>query len=175
VRREFGPGLMVLDGGACAVGVESAIVDCTRTQAALLRPGQLGRARLEAVLGGPLAAPDAASPRVSGTLESHYAPAAPVHLFDTVALSHRLAQAGAPGNAVVGVYSRLAPAPRPVAGTASRWVHRTMPADAAAAAHELFAVLRDFDDAGVSAIWVEQPPVDPDWDAVRDRLQRAAA
>ena len=50
-----------------------------------------------------------------------------------------------------------------------------MPADAAAAAHELFAVLREFDAAGVTAIWVEQPPPGPEWDGVRDRLGRAAA
>jgi L-threonylcarbamoyladenylate synthase len=50
-----------------------------------------------------------------------------------------------------------------------------MPDDAAAVAHELFAVLRDFDAAGVSAIWVQRPPPGPEWDAVRDRLQRAAA
>jgi L-threonylcarbamoyladenylate synthase len=50
-----------------------------------------------------------------------------------------------------------------------------MAADAASAAHELFAVLREFDEAGVTAIWVERPPPGPDWDGVRDRLQRAAA
>ena len=49
-----------------------------------------------------------------------------------------------------------------------------MPADPAAVAHELFAVLRDFDDAGVVAIWVETPPANPAWDGVRDRLRRAA-
>jgi L-threonylcarbamoyladenylate synthase len=50
-----------------------------------------------------------------------------------------------------------------------------MPDDARAVAHELFAVLREFDEAGVAAIWVERPPPGPDWDGVRDRLQRAAA
>jgi L-threonylcarbamoyladenylate synthase len=50
-----------------------------------------------------------------------------------------------------------------------------MPADATAVAHELFAVLREFDEAGVAAIWVERPPPGPEWDGVRDRLQRAAA
>jgi L-threonylcarbamoyladenylate synthase len=49
-----------------------------------------------------------------------------------------------------------------------------MPADPAAVAHELFGVMRDFDDAGVAQLWVEQPPAAPDWDGVRDRLQRAA-
>jgi len=50
-----------------------------------------------------------------------------------------------------------------------------MPADPAAAAHELFAVLRTLDAAGVREIWVEAPPGDPAWDGVRDRLSRAAA
>ncbi len=169
VLQEFGAELTVLDGGPCAVGIESAIVDCTRAVPALLRPGQLSRRALEAALGQPLAAPDAASPRASGTLASHYAPAAPVRLFDAVALAHRL-QSGPPETgAVVGVYSRLALAAGP------GWLTRVMPADAAAAAHELFSVLREFDEAGVAAIWVERPPPGPEWDGVRDRLQRAAA
>ncbi len=165
VVEEFGPALAVLDGGACEIGIESAIVDCTRERPALLRPGQLGSQRIEAVLGMALLAPDAASPRASGTLESHYAPTAPVRLFDATSPPPAVGEAGA----VLGVYSRMVPA----AGAA--WVHRAMPADAATVAHELFAVLRDFDAAGVSAIWVERPPPDPAWDGVRDRLQRAAA
>jgi L-threonylcarbamoyladenylate synthase len=50
-----------------------------------------------------------------------------------------------------------------------------MPDDPAAAARELFAVLRAFDDQGVKLIWVERPPDTPDWEGVNDRLQRAAA
>ncbi|MDO9113800.1 MAG: L-threonylcarbamoyladenylate synthase [Polaromonas sp.] len=165
VVQEFGPALAVLDGGACDIGIESAIVDCTRAQPALLRPGQLGRQRIEAVLGMALAAPDAASPRAPGTLASHYAPAAPLRLFDAAKPPLRAARAGE----VFGVYSRLAPA------ADAAWLHRAMPADAATMAHELFAVLRGFDAAGVSAIWVERPPPDPAWDGVRDRLRRAAA
>ena len=170
VQHEFGDALAVLDGGDCEIGVESAIVDCTREWPALLRPGQLGRARIEAVLGQTLAEPDAHSPRASGTLRSHYAPLAPVRLWSSEALARRLArpEPGAVGG-VVGVYSRLG------CGAGSAWVHRPMPADAAAVAHELFAVLRGFDAASVAAIWVERPPPGPEWDAVRDRLERAAA
>jgi L-threonylcarbamoyladenylate synthase len=131
-----------------------------------LRPGQIGRAALQAVLGVPLAAPDAASPRAPGTLASHYAPAAEVHLLDSADLQARL-QSMARAGPAVGVYSRLAPG--------AGWIHRAMPADAAAVAHELFAVLREFDAAGVAAIWVERPPPDPEWEGVRDRLGRAAA
>lgn len=165
VVQEFGPELWVLDGGACEVGIESTIVDCTRQRPTLLRPGQLGRARLESVLGVPLAAPGADAPRAPGTLASHYAPAATVHLFD----GPQPPAAAALGEGKVGVYSRLAPT-----GGAG-WVHRPMPPEAAAVAHELFAVLRGFDAAGVDAIWVQRPPADPVWDGVRDRLQRAAA
>ncbi len=167
VVDEFGPALKVLDGGDCEVGIESAIVDCTReppASPALLRPGQLGRARLEQVLGGLLAEADALSPRASGTLASHYAPRAAVSLLAPDELVQRLAQAPPPGTAV---YSRhLAPPP---------WWHRPMPADAAAAAHELFAALRELDAAGAEAIWIEAPPADAAWDGVRDRLRRAAA
>jgi L-threonylcarbamoyladenylate synthase len=109
------------------------------------------------------------SPRASGTLASHYAPAAPVRLFDADALRARLRRPLAGPGGLVGVYSRVVPE----AGAA--WVHRAMAQEAAAAAHELFAVLREFDAAGVSAIWVERPPPGPEWDGVRDRLQRAAA
>ena len=175
VRQEFGPGLHVLDGGACQVGIESTIVDCTRSQPALLRPGQLSRRDIEQVLGQPLAAPDASSPRAPGTLAAHYAPQARVSLLATSALAARLAAgpAGMAGMAGVargvGVYSRLVP---PVG---LGWLWRQMPADAAAVAHELFGVMRDFDDAGVAQLWVEQPPAEPEWEGVRDRLQRAAS
>ena len=168
VVQEFGPDLMVLDGGSCPVGIESAIVDCTRAQPALLRPGQLSRLQIEAVLGQALAAPDAASPRASGTLASHYAPAAPVRLWHRAALQQRL-QAPMLAGKVVAVYSRLIPTGSP------GWIHRVMPETAAATAHELFSVMRDLDQAGVAAIWVESPPPDAEWDGVRDRLERAAA
>jgi L-threonylcarbamoyladenylate synthase len=169
VVQEFGPAMTVLDGGRCRVGIESTIVDCTRAHPALLRPGQIGRAAIEAVLGQPLAERDAASPRASGTLASHYAPRARVELLDGVALRHRLQAATQPSAGGVGVYSRLAPQVGPGR------IHKTMAADAASVAHDLFAVLREFDEAGVTAIWVERPPPGPEWDGVRDRLQRAAA
>ena len=50
-----------------------------------------------------------------------------------------------------------------------------MPETAAVAAHELFSVLREFDALGVDCILVEELPTSPEWDGVRDRLQRAAA
>lgn len=167
VVEEFGPGLMVLDGGACEVGIESSIVDCSRARPALLRPGLLSRARIEAALGQPLAEPDAAAPKASGTLAAHYAPAARVRLLDAEGLSLRLAAATASGSLEgVAVYSRA---------QLPAWLWQAQPSDPAAAAHELFAVLRALDAAGAREIWVEAPPREPAWDGVRDRLSRAAA
>ena len=181
VQAEFGPALWVLDGGACEVGIESCIVDCRGPHPVLLRPGQIERTLIEQALGRPLLQPGADAPRAPGTLASHYAPQARVSLWGSTELARRLAQPpagpdkgqqttrpGAQSPPGVGVYSRL------VAPAGLGWFWRPMPADAAATAHELFAVLRDFDAAGVTALWIEQPPPGAEWDGVRDRLQRAA-
>ena len=168
VAAEFGDALAVLDGGACPVGIESAIVDLSRGAPVLLRPGVLTRERLEAAAGQPLAARDAAAPRAPGTLAAHYAPGVPLRLMDAAALQRSLrARADDARPPRVAVYSRT-----PVAGGA---VVRRMPDEPVAAAHELFAVLRELDAAGVDQIWVETPPADAAWDGVRDRLERAAA
>lgn len=178
VQSEFGDTLTVLDGGACDVGIESAIVDCSRGRPVLLRPGALTREQIEQAAGQPLAAPDADAPRASGTLASHYAPRAKVRLMPAAALRDALkvfADAATAGNThsptgkTLAVYCRTV---RPGPGAA---LVRQMPDDPALAAHELFATLRALDDAGVSLIWVETPPPGTAWDGVRDRLQRAAA
>lgn len=172
VQDELGQALLVLDGGACAVGIESTIVDCTRGAPVLLRPGGISRAQIEAVCGRPLLAPDDladTAPRASGTLASHYAPRAQVRLMDARALRTGLELLGADA-AHLAVYART-----PLQSASPRVILRRMPADAQAAAQQLFAALRAFDDAQVRLIWVETPPDSADWDGVRDRLQRAAA
>jgi L-threonylcarbamoyladenylate synthase len=134
-----------------------------------LRPGQITPAQIEAACGQALASGlSQAAPRASGTLESHYAPNARLELISGSSLQARLQQVR-PGT-LIGLWSRHAPA-QPV----SELIWREQPADPAAAAQQLFAVLRELDAHGVQAIWVEQPPHGPAWDGVRDRLQRAAA
>ena len=168
VQQEFGTALWVLDGGACALGIESSIVDLSRGMPVLLRPGVLNRPEIEAVLGEPLQAPDATSPRAPGTLAAHYAPAARLRLWS----SDRLAAAlHAPDMLPAGlaVYSRRMAGDTP----GLRW--QCMPDDPAAVAHELFAVLRQFDAEGRAEIWVEQTPDGPAWEGVADRLRRAAS
>ncbi len=169
VEAEFGAALAVLDGGACGVGIESSIVDCTRDVPVLLRPGTLTRARIEAAAGQRLRDADATAPRAPGTLLAHYAPNAKLRLMASGLLDTALQVLGAapPG---LAVYSRSR-----LAGLSAAVRHRRMPADPQAAAQELFVVLRELDAEGVQLIWVEEPPPGPEWDGVRDRLQRASA
>jgi L-threonylcarbamoyladenylate synthase len=182
VQEELGDGLMVLDGGPCAVGIESTIVDCTRGRPVLLRPGLLTRAQLEAACGQPVLDKDApvsvAAPRASGMLESHYAPNARVRLMDAQSLQAALDALDAK---TAAAYAAQA-SPGPVAVYArsplrlnAPTLHRQMPENAADAAQQLFAVLRELDAMAASEIWVQIPPDAPEWDGVRDRLSRAAA
>ncbi|MBP6598511.1 MAG: threonylcarbamoyl-AMP synthase [Giesbergeria sp.] len=175
VQSEFGavmPELLVLDGGACRVGIESTIVDCTRGVPVLLRPGAITRTQIEAACGLRLLSKEellAHTPRASGTLLAHYAPSAPVRLMDAAALQAALdvRDNAAP---TLAVYARTA-----LHSGAAHVVLHPMPTQADAAAAELFAQLRRFDDQGAGEIWIETPPTSPDWEGVRDRLQRAAA
>ena len=172
VHDELGNDLLVLDGGPCAVGIESTIVDCTRGVPVLLRPGAITRAQIQAACGiAPLSIDDlpALTPRAPGTLEAHYAPAAKVRLMDAKALQTGLDLLGADARHIA-VYARAV-----LRTPSSGLVVRRMPDDAAATAQQLFAVLRSFDDAGAKLIWIESPPASADWEGVRDRLQRAAA
>lgn len=174
VRGEFGEGLLILDGGPCEVGIESTIIDCTRGVPVLLRPGRITGEQVQAACGlRLLSKEDVASPapRASGTLEAHYAPNAKLRLMDGRALQTALDVLGRDfDGATIAVYARsLLRVP------SAKVLYRRMPDDAAATAQQLFAVLRDFDVQGVNLIWVETPPEAPDWEGVRDRLQRAAA
>lgn len=172
VQDELGEALLVLDGGPCQVGIESTIVDCTRGVPVLLRPGAITREQIQQACGMvPLSKEDLPhhTPRASGTLEAHYAPAAKVRLMDAKALQTGLDLLGADA-AHIAVYARAA-----LRTQSSKLVMRRMPDDASAAAQQLFAALRAFDDQGVKLIWIETPPATPEWEGVRDRLQRAAA
>ena len=170
VQQEFGDSLTVLDGGACQVGIESTIIDCTRGQPVLLRPGIITPEMVEERTGIRVllpheAATRQAAPRASGTLTAHYAPQARVCLMTTEALQQRALDGNLPSD--VAIWSRTA-----LPGVARQVV---MPEDAAATAQQLFARLRDFDAQGMREIWVEAVPASPDWAGVADRLQRAAA
>jgi L-threonylcarbamoyladenylate synthase len=167
VRDEFGARVpIVLDGGECAIGIESTIVDLSGERPRILRPGMLDRERIEAIT-GPIDAgvgPDA--PRVSGALESHYAPDTPVAMGPRAAIIERQRQLAARG--LVARILALGPLPTGAHGIA-------MPAEPEGYAHGLYAALRALDALGADALLVEAVPDTADWEAIRDRLARATA
>ena len=168
VREELGDRVdLILDGGACEVGIESTIVDVSGGTPVLLRPGRVSEEEIEAVLQVPLARPGAGSPRASGTLAAHYAPRLPL-----VVASSGMLDAVVREQASRGLVAVLARRPRPSYSSATAWM--VGPRDAAEFAHYLYAGLRQLDQCGCTVIIVEAPPETPDWAAVRDRVGRAA-
>ncbi len=158
---------LILDGGACEVGIESTIVSFTGAAPALLRPGGIAAETIERVLGAALQGADAQAPRAPGTLASHYAPRTRTLLVPADALRATLAQHASREERI----AVLARAVREPEGFEGLWV--AAPADPAGYAHDLYANLRALDAADADAILVEAVPVQPDWLAVRDRLSRA--
>ena len=171
VRDEFGSALdMVLDGGPCEVGIESTILDFSSGKPRILRPGMLDARILAAQWCDPQGATPAADvPRVSGSLESHYAPATPMTLVT-------------PDN-LLGDVHRLLGQGRKVAVLAAGGGSSEHPSlvwceahtDPAHYAHDLYASLRRLDASGCDVIVVAAPPSTADWLAVNDRLRRAAS
>jgi len=168
VRDEFGPDLPVLEGGACEVGIESTIIDLSRGTPVLLRPGSISREQIARVLGIAPGERDAQSPRASGTLAAHYAPRTPLALVEEAELESRVRIAVAAGRRV----AVLARGPAR-ASAASQWLEAAE--SPGAYAHDLYAFLRAMDAEAVDLILVEAPPRDAAWEAVNDRLGRAAA
>jgi len=159
---------LILDGGSCAVGIESSIVDFTGELPRLLRPGMLSRAAIETALGIDFAPDNDGAPRVSGSLESHYAPQTPARWLD--AENMQAALTSAPDRLTTGV---IALHEQPAAVTAAS-VWRNLSSDPDAYAHELYAQLRELDALNLDLILIETPPDTDEWEAVRDRLRRAA-
>ncbi|MBM3365402.1 MAG: threonylcarbamoyl-AMP synthase [Betaproteobacteria bacterium] len=152
----IGPVAAVLDGGPCTVGIESTIVDLTRLDThgpVLLRPGQISAQAIETVLGCALAQPDQAAPRVSGSLDAHYAPQTPLVLIAS--------------ESVASTTAALQAKQRQVACL-------RITTDPHTCARDLYAQLRKLDQLGADVILVEQPPSHAEWQGINDRLRRAA-
>ena len=158
---------IVLDGGPCAVGIESTIVGFVDNEPMLLRPGAVGVGELERVLGRRLRPPTSAAPRAPGTLAAHYAPKTPATLVPPGALHAELAQL-AERDEVIAVLARTVARPPEFSDL---WIGA--PTGVAAYAHDLYANLRALDSANADAILVEAVPSGDEWLAVRDRLERA--
>jgi L-threonylcarbamoyladenylate synthase len=159
---------LVLDGGPCAVGVESTIVDCTGDPPRVLRVGGVSAETLAEVLGAEVAV--GGTTRAPGTLASHYAPRARVELVTGPELAARVA-ALADAGARAGVLAERAWS----GALAPRTVTLATPSDADEYARDLYAALRRADELGLEIV-VAVPPAEVGIGAaVADRLRRAAA
>jgi len=151
---------LILDGGKCAVGLESTVLDLSGKSPVLLRPGGVTLEKLTEVLGLiTLAAGDPDAPRAPGQLASHYAPRLPLRTNAVVAQ---------PGEAL------LAFGPRSIQGFAAM-LNLSPSGDVVEAAANLFAMLRRLDHAEFTGIAVMPIPDDGLGRAINDRLRRAAA
>ena len=159
VQEEIGAFLdskdVILDGGPCAVGVESTIIDCTGSNPKILRPGAITADDIKGVTGLDVQSAERSEIRVSGSLENHYAPNAEV-VLDV--------------NPEVGDgFIALADIPTPPGV-----IRLAAPKTPEAFAHDLYAALREGDAKELKKIVVIQPHGDGISIAIRDRLKRAS-
>ena len=156
VSREFGSELsVILDGGPSQIGLESTVIDLTTDKPVLLRPGGISRERLESTVGKVGVATLETPLKSPGMLDRHYAPKTPLRLE---------AKAIEPGEILLG-FGPGAP------GSA---LNLSVAGDLMEAAANLFAMLRDLEQAGPAGIAVMPIPKTGLGGAINDRLRRAA-
>jgi len=163
VRRSLGSDVdFILDGGPCQVGIESTVLSLTEPKPILFRPGGISRTELEAIVGPVASAQDvyAGAHPAPGLHPRHYSPRTTLYLVSNGKLP-------AQGQ---GIYLQHASPPsRPDIKTIQ------MPTAAADYAAALYEKLHEADAASVDWIAVDLPPNAPEWEAVQDRLRRAAS
>ncbi len=182
VQAEFSkqPDLLILDGGDCAIGIESTIVDLSSDIPILLRPGAVTPDQMEqqtgiAVLpvGGQANSAGNTTPRVSGSLKAHYAPNTALRLYAADAAYACWAQyPNAKSRIAFVVWESLQEASPPL-WNASHTEVIAVPKNSSAFASVLYRLLRDLDQQHWDLILMPEPPAAQEWDGVRDRLQRA--
>jgi L-threonylcarbamoyladenylate synthase len=146
---------VILDGGACAVGVESTIIDCTGDVPKILRPGAITQEMIQQSTGLNVLDADGAAIRVSGSLESHYSPIAKVVLD----------QSPIAGQGFIGMAD---------VATGAGVVRLASPTTHDEFARVLYSALRAADEQGLNTVVVAQPGGNGIAIAIRDRLMRAA-
>jgi len=160
---------LILDGGACPVGIESTIVDVSGDAPTLLRPGAITRNQLQKATGRQVADAGAQSPRAAGRLEKHYAPHTPLTLVPVEELVVLLSKPGGARLAVLAPMSLLENCRAEVALAIAAAEH------ADDYARMLYSSLHRLDSSGADRLIVAAPPTGSQWEAIHDRLRRAQA
>jgi L-threonylcarbamoyladenylate synthase len=170
VREELGDAVrVILDGGECQIGLESTIVAFHGAHVRLLRPGAITAGQIREVAGELLIGADRDSPRVPGSAASHYSPQTPLAIVPSGQIDTQAAALSAGGRRIAVLAQRL-----PLkAHTYVTWVNAGRRPEQYG--HALYANLRALDKAGCRRILVQEVPTEERWDAIRDRLTRAAS
>ena len=168
VDRDFGPEVsLILDGGPCAVGIESTIIGFDGESPVMLRPGMIDRESVSKEISGNVLSAGFNLPRVPGTLPSHYAPRTKLRLLGAEEIRRYLEQnAGSHALALLTFQKSFGASHNITAIIASQ-----EPNDYA---KNLYQRLRELDSCGAELIIVEAVPEMSPWDGIRDRLIRAA-
>lgn len=170
VREELGDKVdLILEGGQCEVGVESTIVDVSGEIPRVLRPGMITSRQIEEVLHQHLSLEKKNVPRVSGALESHYAPMTKTKLMSREEIELYLQKLNE-NELPLAVL-----ATEPLLCQKKQVTIVVMKKNPFAYAHDLYQALRDLDKRNFQLIILQKVPDNADWDAVRDRLQRASS
>jgi L-threonylcarbamoyladenylate synthase len=184
VRRSLGSDVdFILDGGPCEVGIESTVLSLAKRglnkiglnepglneqSPVLLRPGGISRRELEAVVGPVASAKEvqAGAHPAPGMHPRHYSPRTPLYL----AINGKLPDQGHGQGQKQGLYLQHLHPPSCTNVT----IHQ-MPQSAGAYAAALYEALHQADGGNYNWIAVDPPPATPEWEAIHDRLRRAAA
>jgi len=170
VREEFGDTVrVILDGGECQIGLESTIVSVEDGNVRLLRPGSVTAAQIRGVVGEALLlGANLGSPRVPGSTPTHYAPLTPMTIVPAGEIDAQADAASAGGRRVAVLAQRLPLRSHKYV----TWINAGRRPESYG--RELYAHLRTLDKAGCQRILVQAVPNAEGWDAIRDRLLRAA-
>ena len=169
VRDEFGDAVkVILDGGDCKIGLESTIVSCVDAVPRVLRPGFITLGQLRTVVPDVAEGRAATGPRVPGSDAKHYAPMTPLSIVTSGKLEEVVAQLTADHEKVAVLATR----PPRLANKFMTWINAGRRAELYG--RELYVNLRALDKSGAREILVEELPAGEQWDAIRDRLRRAA-
>ncbi len=170
VREELGDAVrLVLDGGECQLGLESTIVAFEGATVRLLRPGSVTAGQIRTVVGELAIGAGHESPRVPGGGESHYAPATPMTIVPAGEIDAQ-ADAASGGGKRIAVLAQRLPLRSHKYVT---WINAGRRPESYG--RDLYNNLRTLDRAACQRILVQEVPEGERWEAIRDRLRRAAS
>lgn len=154
----------IIDGGGCSIGLESTIIDITRTTPIILRPGAITALMIEQVLNIEIQEQLEHQEKVPGNMQAHYQPEKPLFLLSIEEIKRRIKQEN---NVAIMHYSDIT--------RRKNAIHYKMPKDKTEYARVLYEALYSIDSTHVDKIFVEKPPFRNEWLDINDRLHKASS